>query len=91
MQRLLISAVAIGALAVSSQAQCFEQNFGVLAPLSGATAGFGDDVAFDEQPLGFPITFGANVYTHTHKCRNAQEHAWIIRPAANSVLRFKRT
>ncbi|MEC8651999.1 MAG: hypothetical protein VXY92_05500 [Planctomycetota bacterium] len=65
MQRLLISAVAIGALAVSSQAQCFEQNFGVLAPLAGGTAGFGDDVAFDEQPLGFPITFGANVYTHT--------------------------
>ena len=46
MQRLLISAVAIGALAASSQAQCFEQNFGVLAPLTGATAGFGDDVAF---------------------------------------------
>ena len=65
MQRLHISAAAIGALAVSSQAQCFEQNFGVLAPLAGATAGFGDDVAFDEQPLGFSITFGANVYTHT--------------------------
>ena len=64
MQRLLISAVAIGALAASSQAQCFEQNFGVLAPLTGATAGFGDDVAFDEQPLGFPITFGANGPKH---------------------------
>ena len=65
MQRLLISAAAIGALAVTSQAQCFEQNFGVLAPLSGGVAGFGDDVAFDEQPLGFTLTFGANSYTHT--------------------------
>ena len=65
MQRLLISLGAIGALAVTAQAQCFEQNFGVLAPLAGGTAGFGDDVAFDEQPLGFTITFGANSYTHT--------------------------
>jgi len=65
MQRLLLSAAALGALAVTARAQCFEQNFGVLAPLSGGVAGFGDDVAFDEQPLGFTLTFGANSYTHT--------------------------
>jgi len=65
MQRLLLSAAALSALAVTAQAQCFEQNFGTLAPLSGGQAGFGDDVAFDEQPLGFTLTFGANSYTHT--------------------------
>ena len=41
MQRLLLSAAALSALAVTAQAQCFEQNFGTLAPLSGGQAGFG--------------------------------------------------
>ena len=64
MQRILLSLATVAVFGATAHAQCFEQNFGVLAPLAGATAGFGDDVAFDEQPLGFSVTFGSNSYDH---------------------------
>ncbi|MCK5945212.1 MAG: hypothetical protein KAI24_24700, partial [Planctomycetes bacterium] len=70
MQRLLFSIAAIGALAVTSSAQCFEQNFGVLAPLAGGTAGFGDDVMFDVQPLNFSFPMGSSTYTHAQVSEN---------------------
>ncbi|MFN3240742.1 MAG: hypothetical protein ACE37K_04430 [Planctomycetota bacterium] len=70
MQRLLLSAAAIGVLAASSEAQCFEQNFGVLAPLAGGTAGFGDDVHFDVQPLNFAFPMGTATYTHAQATDN---------------------
>ncbi len=71
MQRSLISLAALTVFAAGAQAQtCFEQNFGVLAPLAGGVAGFGDDVMFDDQPLGFTLTFGANSYTHAAVSEN---------------------
>jgi len=70
MQRLLLPIAAIGVLAVSAQAQCFEQNFGILAPLAGGTAGFGDDVHFDPQPLNFNFPMGTSTYTHAQATDN---------------------
>ena len=71
MQRSLLSLAALTVFAAAANAQqCFEQNFGVLAPLAGGTAGFGDDVMFDDQPLGFTLTFGANSYTHAAVSEN---------------------
>lgn len=68
-----IRTLAVASLAVgfaSAQSPCFEQNFGVLAPLTGGTAGFGDDVMFDLQSLNFTLSFGAASYTHAQVSEN---------------------
>ena len=68
MQRLLVSLVAIPILTVVATAQtaCFEQNFGILAPLTGGSAGYGDDVTFDLAPLGFNFPMGGLATTYSH-------------------------
>jgi len=66
MQRLLLSLATVPLFAVATNAQCFEQNFGVLAPLAAGTAGFGDDVQFDLQTLGFNFPMAGNSTTYTH-------------------------
>lgn len=69
MQRLLVSLLAVPVLTVAATAQatsCFEQNFGILAPLAGGSAGYGDDVTFDLAPLGFNFPMGGLATTYTH-------------------------
>jgi hypothetical protein len=68
MQRLLVSLVAVPLLTVAATAQgaCFEQNFGILAPLTGGAAGYGDDVQFDLAPLGFNFPMGGLATTYSH-------------------------
>ena len=75
MQRPLLSLGALSVLAATALAQtppCFEQNFGVLAPRAGGQAGYGDDVFFDLQPLGFnfPMAGNAATYSHVHISEN---------------------
>ena len=65
MQRLLLTLAAVPVLAVAVTAQgCFEQSFGVLMPLAGGQAGYGDDVAFDPQFLGFNFPMAGNLATY---------------------------
>lgn len=68
MQRLILSFAAVPLLAIAATAQsvCFEQNFGVLAPLAGGSAGYGDDVQFDLAPLGFNFPMGGLAAAYTH-------------------------
>jgi hypothetical protein len=68
MQRLILSLAAAPLLVVAASAQsvCFEQNFGILAPLAGGAAGYGDDVQFDLAPLGFNFPMGGLATTYTH-------------------------
>jgi hypothetical protein len=66
MQRLLLSLAAVPLFAVATNAQCFDQNFGVLAPLAAGTAGYGDDVQFDLQPLNFNFPMAGNAAAYTH-------------------------
>lgn len=64
MQRLTLSIAAGALLAVAANAQCFEQNFGTLMPLAAGQAGYGDDVAFDPQSLGFAFPMGGTAATY---------------------------
>ncbi|MEZ6038128.1 MAG: hypothetical protein R3F29_11640 [Planctomycetota bacterium] len=71
MPRLSMLAAATLAAAVftaSSAAQCFEADFGVLAPRGANPPGVGDDVLFDLQPLNFTFPIGgvATNYSHAH-------------------------
>jgi FlaG/FlaF family flagellin (archaellin) len=68
MQRLFLSIATVQLLAVAAnaQAQCFEQNFGVLAPLTGGSAGYGDDVTFDLVPMNITFPMGGLAATYTH-------------------------
>ena len=72
MQRLLVSLVAAPLLTVAATAQgaCFEQNFGILAPLTGGAAGYGDDVQFDLAPLCFNFPMGGLATTYSHASIN---------------------
>jgi hypothetical protein len=69
--RLVVPAAAL-LLAAPVVSQCFEQNFGVLAPIAGGSPGTGDDVLFDLQPMNitFPMGGLAASYTHAHVCSN---------------------
>ncbi|MFK7742856.1 MAG: hypothetical protein AB8H80_21270 [Planctomycetota bacterium] len=74
MQRFLLSlsVAAFCAHSATAQSPCFEQNFGVLAPLTGGTAGFGDDVMFDVQPLNFNYpTSPGTTYSHLRSVKTA--------------------
>lgn len=65
MQRLLLTLAAVPILAVAATAQgCFEQSFGTLMPLASGQAGYGDDVAFDPQFLGFSFPMAGNLATY---------------------------
>ena len=68
MQRLILSIAAAPMLAAIATAQspCFEQNFGVLAPLTGGTAGYGDDVTFDLAPMNISFPLGGISTTYSH-------------------------
>jgi hypothetical protein len=72
MQRTLLPFAAASLLAAAVNAQCYEQNLGILAPITGGVAGMGDDVLFDLQPMGFAFPMGglAASYTHAHVCSN---------------------
>lgn len=67
MNRLLLP-LSTTLVAATAAAQCFETNLGVLAPLTGAAAGVGDDVLFDLQPMNFVFPMGgvSASYTHAH-------------------------
>ncbi|MFT4512900.1 MAG: hypothetical protein ACI89X_004408 [Planctomycetota bacterium] len=68
MQRLILSIAAVPVLAAIATAQspCFEQNFGVLAPLSTGSAGYGDDVTFDLAPMNISFPLGGISPSYTH-------------------------
>ena len=53
-------------LTIAANAQCFEQNFGVLAPLTGGAAGYGDDVTFDLAPMNIVFPMGGVAASYTH-------------------------
>lgn len=65
MNRLLLP-LAMTLVATAVSAQCFETNFGVLAPRTGFTAGVGDDVLFDLQPMNFVFPMGGVAVSYTH-------------------------
>ncbi len=69
--RSILFPAALATLAALAHAQCYETNLGSLMP-RGVTVsnwGYGDDVFFDLQPLGFAFPMAgttAGTYTHIH-------------------------
>ncbi|HEX5051706.1 MAG TPA: hypothetical protein VFZ65_08045 [Planctomycetota bacterium] len=93
MLRSLASLASISLLVAASHAQCFEQNFGVLAPIAGGAAGYGDDVLFDLQPMNitFPMGGVAASYTHAHICSNGVLYLTNGAPSNGTTYAYQTT
>lgn len=93
MQRILFPFAAASLFAVAATAQCYEQNLGVLAPITGGVAGMGDDVLFDLQPMNitFPMAGNAATYSHAHVCSNGVIYLTNGAPTNGSTYAYQLT